>query len=182
MTLRIQLHFASLARYVCPPKVHQSGLNQWSGGGLTGSTINQVGKQDWFQPGFFKELLLDPQTMQPGTLMPPLFLNRKKMDEEVEQIWTYLKEIDQRRLPDGLLKTERFELIPSDEPIVFRTFLEGAGMQSIAVGFPPGVHVAFDSLEIRWATAWRGPRASLAARCRSPMRSSSTTSAPEMPV
>ena len=38
-----------------PPKVHQSGLNQWSGGGLTGSTINQVGKQDWFQPGFFKD-------------------------------------------------------------------------------------------------------------------------------
>ena len=54
LNLRIQLHFASLARYVCHPKVHQSGLNQWSGGGLTGSTINQVGKQDWFQPDFEK--------------------------------------------------------------------------------------------------------------------------------
>jgi hypothetical protein len=108
------------------------------------------------QPGYFKELLLDPQSMQPGTLMPPLLLNRPKAEQEVEQIWTYLKEIDQRRLPDGLLRTEEFELKPVEDPIVFRTFLEGAGMQAVAVGYPEQAHAAFDSLEIRWAIAWRG--------------------------
>lgn len=110
------------------------------------------------QPGYFKELLLNPAEMQPGTLMPPLFLERKKRDEEIEQIWTYLKEIDQRRLPEGLLKTGDFELKPVDEgkPIILRTFLEGAGMQAIAVGFPEGLSVAFDAHEVRWALAWRG--------------------------
>ena len=110
------------------------------------------------QPAYFKEVLLDPQATQPGTLMPPMFANRPKADQEVEQIWTYLKEIDQRRVPDGLLKEDDFELKPEVEgkPIVFRTFLEGAGTQAIAVGFPGGVHAAFDSRECRWRIAWRG--------------------------
>ncbi len=123
---------------------------------LGAPAINLTHTVNRLQPGFFKELLLDPQGVLPGTLMPPLFLGRKKAEEEVEQIWTYLKEIDQRRLPEGLLKTEDFELVPDQEPIVFRTFLEGAGMQAVTTGYPAGVHVAFDSLEIRWAIAWRG--------------------------
>jgi len=108
------------------------------------------------QPAYFAELLLDPAATNPGTLMPPLFLTRKDRDKEIEQIWTYLKEIDQQRLPDGLLKTDEFELKPKDRPIVFRTFLEGAGFQAIAVGFPQGAHVAFDTLEVRWAEVWQG--------------------------
>lgn len=110
------------------------------------------------QPAFFKELLLDPQTTQPGTLMPPLFAGRAKADQEIEQIWTYLKEVDQNRLPDGLLRTEEFELKPekAGRPLVFRTFLEGAGTQAVAVGYPAGIHVAFDSRECRWRLAWRG--------------------------
>jgi len=53
------------------------------------------------RPEYFKELLLDPQATNPGTLMPPMFVGRKKADQEIEQIWTYLKEVDQRRLLDG---------------------------------------------------------------------------------
>jgi hypothetical protein len=110
------------------------------------------------QPGYFKELLLDPQGTTPGTLMPPLFMNRKKADEEVEQLWVYLKELDQRRLPDGLLREGEYELKPSESgtPILIRTFLEGAGFQAVAVGYPEGLHVAFDALEMRWALAWKG--------------------------
>lgn len=110
------------------------------------------------EPAFFKELLLDPPATQPGTLMPPLFAGRPKADQEIEQIWTYLKEVDQQRLPDGLLRTEDFELKPETEgrPIVFRTFLEGAGTEAVAVGFPAGLHAAFDARECRWRLAWRG--------------------------
>jgi len=113
---------------------------------------------DRLQPGYFKELLLNPAELQPGTLMPPLFLQRPKADQEIEQIWTYLKELDQRRLPDGLLKTGDFELKPqeADKPIIFRTFLEEAGMQAIAVGLPSGQNMAFDALEVRWAVKWEG--------------------------
>ncbi|CAN5907833.1 c-type cytochrome [soil metagenome] len=110
------------------------------------------------QPEYFKELLLNPQVTQPGTLMPPLFMGRKQANEEIETLWTYLKEIDQSRLPEGLLQTGDYELKPEKEgkPIVFRTFLEGAGMQAVAVGYPQGIHVAFDALEVRWALAWKG--------------------------
>lgn len=110
------------------------------------------------RPGWFKEILLDPQSVQPGTLMPPLFLNRPKAAEEVEQIWTYLKELDQRRLPDGLLRTDDFELDPATQgrPIVFRTFLAGVGAHAIAVGYPQGTHLAFDSLTSQWVLVWKG--------------------------
>ncbi|MFK5924088.1 MAG: c-type cytochrome, partial [Verrucomicrobiota bacterium] len=110
------------------------------------------------QPEYFKELLLDPQGTNPGTLMPPMFLQRKKANQEIEQLWTYLKEIDQRRLPDGLLKSDDYEVKPDKEglPVVFRTFLDGVGTQAIAVGFPGGMNVAFDADEVRWKIAWRG--------------------------
>ncbi len=110
------------------------------------------------RPEYFKELLLDPQATNPGTLMPPMFLERKKANQEIEQLWTYLKEIDQRRLPDGLLKGDDYEMKPDKEgrPIVFRTFLEGVGTQAIAVGFPGGINAAFDAEEVRWKIAWRG--------------------------
>ncbi len=110
------------------------------------------------RPGWFKEVLLEPKAVQPGTLMPPLFLNRPKAEQEIEQIWTYLKELDQRRLPNGLLRTGDFELVPAKggKPIVFRTFLEGVGTHAIAVGYPPGTHLAFDSQSCQWALLWKG--------------------------
>jgi mono/diheme cytochrome c family protein len=111
------------------------------------------------QPEFFKALLLDPQTLQPGTIMPPLFVGRAAAEKEIESIWTYFKELDQTpMLPDGLAVAGSFELKPTEEkhPIVFRTFLEGAGTQAVAVGFPSQISVAFDSYEVRWALAWRG--------------------------
>ena len=48
------------------------------------------------------------------------------------------------------------ELIPSDEPIVHRTFMAEVGSRSILVGFPEMVHVAFDANNVRMAKAWRG--------------------------
>ena len=110
------------------------------------------------RPAYFKELLLDPQSVQPGTLMPPLFLNRPKASQEVEQLWTYFKELDQRRPPDGLLRTGDFELFPAKEgkPIVLRTFLENVGTHAIAVGYPQGTHLAFDSRTSQWALLWKG--------------------------
>ncbi|MCF6312733.1 MAG: c-type cytochrome, partial [Verrucomicrobiales bacterium] len=110
------------------------------------------------RPEYFKELLLDPQGTNPGTLMPPMFMGRKKANQEIEQLWTYLKEIDQRRLPDGLLKGDDYEVKPGKggRPVVFRTFLEGVGTQAIAVGFPGGLNAAFDAEEVRWKIAWRG--------------------------
>jgi mono/diheme cytochrome c family protein len=110
------------------------------------------------QPEYFKELLLNPQATQKGTVMPPMFAGRKKADQEIESIWTYLRELDGQPLPEGLLSTEDFELKPekTGRPIVFRSFIEGAGTHAIGVGFPQGVHAAFDAVECTWRMVWRG--------------------------
>lgn len=110
------------------------------------------------RPEYFKELLLNPQSVQPGTLMPPMFMGREKADQEIEQLWTYLKEIDQQLLPEGLLRTGEYEVKPEElgRTVVFRTFLDGAGFEAVAVGSPSGRHAAFDAREVRWALTWRG--------------------------
>ncbi|HEY1110122.1 MAG TPA: cytochrome c, partial [Opitutaceae bacterium] len=122
-------------------------------------TINLTHTAKRLNPEYFMALLLDPQATQPGTIMPPLLAGKKDAYKNVESIWTYFKELDQSDvIPEGLGGGGTFELKPRDEgrPIVFRTFLEGAGTQAIAVGFPAGVHVAFDAYEVRWALAWSG--------------------------
>jgi hypothetical protein len=58
-------------------------------------------------------------------------------------------------LPVGLLPGG-FELVPSDGPIVHRTFMAGVGPRAIVVGFPESVHVAFDANGVKLAKAWRG--------------------------
>jgi hypothetical protein len=80
----------------------------------------------------------------------------KNTVRQIDSIWVYLNEIDQNRLPEGMEEKGNFELKPKDAPIVFRTFMKDVGLHAIAVGFPEGVHVAFDSEQVRWALAWRG--------------------------
>ena len=110
------------------------------------------------QPEYFKELLLNPQVTQPGTVMPPMFLTRKKADQEIESLWTYLREIEGQPLPEGLMSAEDFELKPdkAGRPIVFRSFIEGVGTHAIGVGFPGGLNAAFDAQGCRWVLMWKG--------------------------
>ncbi|MDB6137703.1 MAG: cbb3-type cytochrome c oxidase subunit [Verrucomicrobiaceae bacterium] len=120
--------------------------------------INLSHTVERLNPSYFKALLLNPQVTQPGTLMPPLFMARKTADQDIEQIWTYLKELDQQPLPEGLLHNDDYELKPEKEgrPVVFRTFMEGVGTHAISVGYPQGVNAAFDALHMRWALLWKG--------------------------
>ena len=120
--------------------------------------INLSHTVERLNPSYFKALLLNPQETQRGTLMPPLLMARKTANQDIEQIWTYLKELDQQPLPEGLLHDDDYELKPEKEgrPIVFRTFMEGVGTHAIAVGYPQGVHAAFDALHVRWALLWKG--------------------------
>jgi len=108
------------------------------------------------QPEYFKELLLNPQVTQPGTVMPPMFVGRKTANKDIESIWTYLREAEGQPLPEGLMSAADFELKPSDKPIVFRSFIEGVGTHAIGVGYPGGLNAAFDGKTSRWAIIWKG--------------------------
>jgi hypothetical protein len=48
------------------------------------------------------------------------------------------------------------ELVPADRPIIYRNFIEGAGPRAIGVGYPEGVHLAWDAEALRLALVWRG--------------------------
>jgi hypothetical protein len=90
--------------------------------------------------------------------MPPLFTGRKAADNEIESIWVYLREAASLPLPEGLLSAGDYELKPGSagRPVVFRSFVEGAGTHAVAVGFPEGVHLCFDAKACRWTVAWKG--------------------------
>lgn len=137
--------------------VNCHGLKNQEPHGIRAINLTQTAVR--VRPEYFKALLLDPQHIQPGTIMPPLFTGRAAAEKEVESIWTYLKELDQSpMLPEGLAIAGAFELKPSVEgrPIIFRTFLEGAGTQAVTVGTPSGANAAFDAFEVRWALIWHG--------------------------
>jgi mono/diheme cytochrome c family protein/cbb3-type cytochrome oxidase cytochrome c subunit len=117
------------------------------------------------QPSWFKEYLLDPAELRPGTRMPAFFEDGKSTitqvfrgnaNQQIEALWIYLREIDQTRLPIGMEDNENYELVPKDKPIVLRTFMKEVGTHAIAVGYLEGVHIAFDALNCRLAMAWRG--------------------------
>jgi hypothetical protein len=47
-------------------------------------------------------------------------------------------------------------LVPTDEVLIYRNFIQGAGPRAIAVGYPEKVHLAFDANAMRPALLWRG--------------------------
>ena len=116
------------------------------------------------RPEWFRDYLINPAKFRPGTRMPSFWPDGKAVspilgrntERQIDSIWVYLNEFEQSRLPEGLEKKGGFEIKPEKRPIVFRTFMKGAGTHAIAVGYPSGIHAAFDSEQIRWALMWRG--------------------------
>lgn len=117
-------------------------------------------RYEWFQA-----LLHNPPSVNPGTRMPQFWMNGEvafkkigggTVDGQIASIWDYLALGKSMALPSGLLPSAGDELVPTDTPIVHRTFMTGAGNRSIAVGFPEMIHVAFDADVVRLALAWKG--------------------------
>ena len=117
------------------------------------------------QPAWFMKYMLDPASLRPQTRMPAFFENGKSLNSElfkgdaakqIEALWIYLKEVNETRMPEGMEDTGGFELVPTDAPIVHRTFVQDVGPRAIAVGFPGGLNYAFDAETCRLALVWRG--------------------------
>jgi cytochrome c2 len=118
-------------------------------------------------PQYFREFLLDPAALKQRTRMPTFFPHGKSsspqilhgdVDQQIASIWLYLKTLDKQPLPEKILqaKSADFELVPKDHPLVLRTFMDQAGVEAIAVGFPEKVNYAFDAENIRLVQAWKG--------------------------
>jgi len=139
------------------------GINGQPSAGIPGVDLAMAPAR--LRLGWFKEYLLDPPGYRPLTRMPSFFVEGKstypalfKGDPEmqIEAMWTYLKEADVSRLPEGMEPTGEFTLEPVDAPIVHRTFMTGVGTHALAIGFPEGVHAAYNTKEARLAVLWKG--------------------------
>ena len=124
------------------------------------ANVGQRLNRDWF-----RQYVLDPPSYRPNTLMPAMWPEEKSS-------WPRLLQGDSRRQIDAIydfamqgegepegypsLNTGAFELVPTDKPVVLRTFMKAAGAHAVLVGFPEGIHFAYDTLEARPRIAWKG--------------------------
>jgi hypothetical protein len=131
--------------------------------GIQALDLSQVGQR--LQLGWLREYLIDPAVHRPGTLMPSFWpagkaSNRDVLegdtDRQIASIYSFAKSANGE--PEGFPQNQsgEFELIPKDRPLVQRTFMEGVGTHAILVGFPAGVHLAYDGKHARPAIAWKG--------------------------
>ncbi|MSQ94774.1 MAG: cytochrome c1 [Gemmataceae bacterium] len=116
-------------------------------------------KKEWFH-----NYLINPTKYRAGTRMPSSFPDGTtllknvldgKADTQIEAIWLYLADGKNAMLPVGLNKSS-IPLIPINEAIIYRNFIQGAGTRAIGVGFPERAHLAFDANDIRLAMIWQG--------------------------
>ncbi len=131
--------------------------------GIQGLDLSNLGQR--LQPGWLAEYLVNPAAYRAGTLMPSFWpggtaANRDILggdtDKQIASIYSFAKSANGE--PEGFPVTANgaFELIPKERPIVQRTFMEGVGTHAILVGFPSGVHVAYDGKNARPVVAWKG--------------------------
>ncbi len=117
-------------------------------------------KKDWFLT-----YMQNPQVFRPRTRMPsawPQFGPSLLPDilggdspTQIAAVWSYLEDGPRAKIPLGL-EVKAMELVPIEEAIIYRNFIEGAGTRAIAVGYPESVHAAFDANDMRYALFWRG--------------------------
>ena len=117
------------------------------------------------KPAWFRAYLLDPQSLRPGTRMPPFWpggvaTNRDVLggdaDKQIAAIWAYLAKGREADLPAGLVQGKE-EIIADTEAVIYRNFIEGAGTRGIGVAYPEKANLAFDANEMRLALIWQGP-------------------------
>ncbi len=117
-------------------------------------------------PRWFYEFVLNPGAVKERTRMPTFFPDGRSNQpdlldgdpqRQIAAIWAYLNDLNQQPLPEKIAaaRSANYELAPKDRPIVLRTFMDGAGTHAIAVGFPAGVHYAFDAERVRLALGWK---------------------------
>ena len=132
--------------------------------GVIGVDLSQVTKR--VRPQWFRDFLLNPANLKPRTRMPTFFpqgmgqlktVYEGDADRQIAAMWHYLN-ATAPPLPTKLAKarSQNYELVPQDRPLLLRTFMNEAGTHAIAVGLPEKVHFAFDAEQARLAVAWRG--------------------------
>jgi mono/diheme cytochrome c family protein len=113
----------------------------------------------------FSRWIHDPQLTRPGTRMPTFFVGglsgftdvlNGDAHQQVDALWAYLSLGEFMPLPEGLTEPASMALSVKNEPVILRSFIKGAGVRAIAVGYPERIHLAFDAAQCRLAEVWQG--------------------------
>jgi hypothetical protein len=110
------------------------------------------------QPGWFREWLLHPTQLRPGTRMPALWWRADdEARAEVDALWTWLSLGAAAPLPPGVKSADgSLVLAPTDRPRLHGAFLAGVSARCLAVGTPERTHFAWDLTTARLVWLWRG--------------------------
>ncbi len=145
-------------------------FNEHAATGVQAINLNAMTKrlrEDWFY-----RYLADPQVYRRGTRMPapwPFGMATIKevlnadANQQMQAVWKYLSDGNNAAIPAGIVR-EAIVLVPDKEPIVYRNFLQGPGQdggnittsRGFAVGYPEGVHLAFDVDRFALLWIWQG--------------------------
>lgn len=138
----------------------------WGGHRISGAEgLDLLQAVTRLRPEWFHALLVDPQQLKPRTRMPGGWpkgksffpeIEKGDMHRQIDAIWAYLSVGERGGPPSGLILDKSRLLVPGDEPIVFRTFLDGVSAHAILVGFREKTHVAFDANRVRTVLTWTG--------------------------
>ncbi len=114
---------------------------------------------------WWADYIHDPDRFKPGTRMQKFYrFNKGNVTSVLEgdsrkqsdAMWVYFNLGEFMPLPDGLTADGGMVVQVKDEPVVLRTFMKDGGSRAVAVGYPLGVHFAFDAVQVRLVDAWRG--------------------------
>lgn len=117
-------------------------------------------RYDWW-----RRYIRAPDRFKPGTRMPTFYPGATGAvtsvlggdpAKQADAMWAYFNMGGFMPEPDGLPGGNPMLVQVRDRPVVLRTFLKSAGSRGIAVGFPSGMHFAYDAGECRLVEAWKG--------------------------
>ena len=131
--------------------------------GIQGPDLSNIAAR--LQEGWLREYLINPAAYRPGTLMPSFWPAGKSFnpsilggdaDRQIASIFKFVESANGE--PEGFPQNRNgeFEIVPKDRPVVQRAFLDGVGVRAILVGFPTGVHLAYDGDKGGPGLAWKG--------------------------
>ncbi len=124
-------------------------------------------REDWFY-----RYMANPQDYRPGTRMPaPWPFGQATLKDvldgnapqQMQAVWKYLSDGHNAAIPAGIVR-EAIVLVPENEPILYRNFLQGPGVdggnltapRGFAIGYPEGANLAFDIDRFALLWIWQG--------------------------
>ena len=137
-------------------------FNGKAAGGFRG--LDLLASYDRVKPDWFVPFMLNPAKFRPGIVMPSYWSGGQSADKEIldgnasaqiHAIWHYLSYGQGAPTPSGI-GNPGTNLEIADRARVYRGRSRVAGYRGISVGFPEGIHYAFNAETGALSALWKG--------------------------